>query len=72
MQAVLRILAYVCLAVLAMAFSVQADLSTEFSGQVNLNKNATDLNAQIAGASIGVLCGFTALLVLISMTGVLG
>ena len=41
-------------------------------GNVNLNQAASDLNAQIVGASVGVLCGFTALLVLISMTGMLG
>ena len=42
------------------------------NGQVNLNEDASNLNKQVAGASIGVLCGFTALLICISMTGILG
>ena len=44
----------------------------QYIGQINLNQDASDMNAQIAGASIGVLCGFTALLILVSMTGILG
>lgn len=41
-------------------------------GNVNLNADATSLNAQIVGASVGVLCGITALLVLLSTTGLIG
>jgi hypothetical protein len=36
-------------------------------GQVDLNAVASDQNARIAGASVGVLCGFTLLLILVSM-----
>jgi len=44
----------------------------DYVGQVNLNQPANDLNAQIVGASVGVLCGFTAILIVISMFGFLG
>jgi hypothetical protein len=48
------------------------DLPAQLSGQVDLNSDAYNLNKQVVGASVGVLCGFTALLIMISMTGVLG
>lgn len=41
-----------------------------FYGTINLNEQATKDNRRIAGSSIGVLCGFTVLLILISMTGI--
>jgi len=44
----------------------------ELVGQVDLTQSARELNAQIVGASVGVLCGFTAILVTISMFGFLG
>jgi hypothetical protein len=40
---------------------------TLFVGMVNLNAVASQLNAQIAGSFIGVLCGTTAILVLVGM-----
>jgi hypothetical protein len=36
-------------------------------GQVDLNAAASDQNARIAGSSIGALCGFTVLLVIVSL-----
>jgi len=39
------------------------------TGAINLN--GQNVNAQIAGASVGVICGVTALIVCISITGVL-
>ena len=48
------------------------EVPVEFYGQVNLNQPASDLNAQIVGSSVGVICGVTALIVIISIFGVLG
>jgi hypothetical protein len=42
-----------------------------YLGQIDLNMEASELNAQIVGASVGILCGFTAMLVGISITGIL-
>jgi hypothetical protein len=44
----------------------------QLAGQVDLNSDAYNLNKQVVGASVGVLCGLTALLVTVSMTGLLG
>lgn len=46
---------------------ISASSQTLLSGQVNLNADAINLNAQIVGSSVGVICGFTALLIFISM-----
>ena len=37
------------------------------TGQVNLNAAAISLNQQIVGSSVGVICGFTALLIALSL-----
>jgi len=42
------------------------------TGLVDLNADAYNLNKQIVGSSVGVMCGITAILVVISMTGILG
>jgi hypothetical protein len=42
--------------------------NTLLIGQIDLNQNATEVNTQIAGASIGVLCSFVVLLICLSMT----
>jgi hypothetical protein len=41
------------------------------TGQVNLNAGAISLNGQIAGASVAIICGVTALVVIVSMLGFL-
>lgn len=38
-----------------------------YIGQVNLNAAANSLNAQIVGSSVGVICGFTFLTIVLSM-----
>ena len=38
-----------------------------YYGQVDLNAQATDLNKQIAGSSIGAICGFTVIIIVFSV-----
>lgn len=35
-----------------------------YMGSVNLNAAATDLNAQIVGASVAIICGFVAIILI--------